>query len=275
MSKKKKKTTTIDAVTTEIVKLTYLQTLAISQSMTNTKAFETDSTISTSKSSKDKAGAEGIAAGASSGAAAGAVIYGPIGAAVGAAVGAVAALFDAVGLGKKIKTTTTNKSTGDLIKDQWLQPEFDVIRYSIGIRELTASSYVFAPKSELVSVAYVSPKEIIRAHILVDQYIPPAFDQNAQWIEYFLKVEGEDSWIKVNPLNSPTKFDASGDIIPKLISYNVPKPATAQVESKYQTTTDPVKGIRFKAVFTRPEGSEFQAMTPLLKSYRIIMSPVS
>lgn len=234
MSKKKKKTTAIDTVTTEIVKLTYLQTLAISQSMTNTKAFETDSTLDSSKKKSD-------------------AYWGM----------------------KKKTITTTNKSTGALIKDQWLQPEFDVIRYSIGIRELTASSYVFAPKSELVSVAYVSPKEIIRAHILVDQYIPPAFDQNAQWIEYFLKVEGEDSWIKVNPLNSPTKFDASGDIIPKLISYNVPKPATAQVESKYQTTTDPVKGIRFKAVFTRPEGSEFQAMTPLLKSYRIIMSPVS
>ena len=275
MSKKKKKTTTTDTVHTEIVKLTYLQTLAISQSMTNTKAFETDSTFDQSKASKDKAAAEGLLTAGGTGAGAGFLLGGPVGAVAGLAIGLAVGTLEALGLGKKVKVTTTNKSTGALIKDQWLQPEFDVIRYSIGIRELTASSYVFAPKSELVSVAYVSPKEIIRAHILVDQYIPPAFDQNAQWIEYFLKVEGEDSWIKVNPLNSPTKFDASGDIIPKLISYNVPKPATAQVESKYQTTTDPVKGIRFKAVFTRPEGSEFQAMTPLLKSYRIIMSPVS
>ena len=260
MGKKKKKTTTTVTTTvqTEIVKLTYLQTLAISQNLAQTSEFETDSVFNESVSSKkddDFGFKEGLHAG-------------PIGATLGA-------INDVFGFGTKVSTSDTSESTGAQIKDQWLQPEFDVLRYAIGIRELTASSYVFAPKSELVSIPYVSPKEIIKAHILVDQYIPPAFDQNVQWIEYFLKIEGEENWVKVNPLNSPTKFDANGDIIPKLINYNVPKPSTAQVESKYQTTADPVKGIRFKAVFTRPEGSEFQAMTPLLKSYRIIMSPAS
>ena len=242
--KKKTKTTSVTTVKTEVVKLTYLQTLAISQNLASVQELQTDASNENLGATTKK---ENL----------------------------LPAILDPLGVwgSKKTKYTYTTESSGATIKDQWLQPEFDVIRYAIGIRELTASSYVFAPQSELISVPFISPKEVIKVHVLVDHYIPPQFDQNKPWIKYYIKVEGEQNWIRVNPLNTPTKFNDTGDIIPKIINFNTPKPSTAQLEDKYQVTESPVKKLRFKAVFTRPTGGNFDAMTPLLKSYRIIMSP--
>ena len=125
----------------------------------------------------------------------------------------------------------------------------------------------------MVSVPFLSPKEIIKVHLIVDQYIPPQLDQNTTWITYYIKPEGDTDWIKINPLNNPTKFNENGDIIPKIINFNIPKPTTAQLEDKYNITDEPVHQFRFRAVFTRQTGGDNDSITPLLKSYRMVMTP--
>ncbi|RMG74284.1 MAG: hypothetical protein D6710_01840 [Nitrospirae bacterium] len=243
MGKKKKTSTTTYVTTTtktKLVKMTYIQTLAIANELADTTALETEGQtgqlqqLSSQTSSK---------------------FFG----------------F------KKKKTTTSAKTdtTGEKIIDQWLQPEFDKIRYAVGIRELSVAAYKFAEQSELISVPFVSPKEIVKVNVVVDEYIPPQFDLSQRWIKYFIKVEGSNNWIRINPMNSPTIFDESGAIVPKIINFNLPKPTTAQLEDKYQFTDDPVKKLRFRAVLTRPVGGDNESITPMLKSYRLIMVPRS
>jgi hypothetical protein len=242
MGKKKKKTTvyTTEVTQNNLIKLTYIQTLAITQQLADTSALETD------------AGEINLGGGTSH-------------------KGSDIEQF--FGFGTKISSSQKSETTGQQIKEQWLQPEFDIIRYAIGIRELTASAYEFAEKSEIVSQPFASPKEIIKVHLIVDQYIPPAFDQGQTWIEYYVKPEGLDQWVRINPFNSSTRFDVDGNIIPKIINFNIPKPTTAQLEDKYQETDEPVKQMRFKAVLKRPLDGDQTSMTPLLKSYRLVMTP--
>lgn len=154
-----------------------------------------------------------------------------------------------------------------------MHPYFDVIRYSIGIKEINVAKYKFAEQSEFVSIPFISPKEIIKVHISVDEYIPSQFDQTQQWIKYYIKSEGSNDWIEISALNAPTRFDSSGEIIPKIINFNIPKPSVIASENKYNYTESPIKQLRFRAVISRPIGGDNESITPLLKSYRIIMTP--
>jgi len=245
MGKKKRTSTSVtNTVKTKVVKLTYLQTLAVSDQMLSVSDLETDQYTSSPQSSSSRERGYGL----------------PV-----------------LGIGKKKKkATSVFETTGVKIKDQWLQPYFDKISYKIGVKELSVSSYLFAEASEFVSVPFKSPKEIIKVSILVDDYIPPVFSTAVQWMKYFIRVEGEEKWIRVNPLNKPTIFDSdTGLIIPKIINFNVPKPGTAQLEDKFNYTDDPVKLMRFRAVLLRPADNEATtaSMTPLLKSYRLTMVP--
>jgi len=249
MGSKKSKTVKKVTVINKVVKLTYLQTLAVSNNLANTKNLETESK---KLSSKSKEGKSTLAK-------------------VGVALGSVGGLL---GVGKKSKKTKV-KTGGVKVIDQWLQPYFDKIRYAIGIRELSVSRYIFAETSELISTPYLSPKEIIKVHLLSDEYIPPQFDNNLAWIRYFIKPENSKEWIPISPLNGPTRFDDTGNIIPKILNFNLPKPTTAQLEDKFIYTDELVKIIRLRAVLSRPQGGENDSITPLLKSYKMVFTPRS
>ncbi len=242
-SKKKKKTTTTITTENKLVKLSYVQTLAVTDSLTSAESIaETEGFNSKTSSKKKSNGSDTLN----------------------------------IGLGKKkskTKTKTKTTSTGAKIKDQFLQPYFDRIRYSIGIKELSVSRYKFAPTSEFISVPYLSPKEIVKAHIVIDEYIPPSFDSGKNWIKYYVKPEGESEWIRLNPLDAPTKFDEQGLIIPKIINFNIPKPTTSQLEDKFNYTDQPVHKLRFRAVISRPDGGNNESITPMVKSYRLVMVP--
>lgn len=245
MGKKKSKTTTYVTTTTynKVVKLTYLQTLAINANLGDIKDLETESKSGNFTTVKDT--------------------YSPT----------VPVLDPIFGKGKKTKVSVKTSTSGSKIKDYWLHPYFDRIRYAIGIKDIKIASYKYGNKAEIISVPFISPKEIIKVYISVDEFIPSLFDQNKIWIEYYIKIEGTDNWIRINPMNSSTKFDSTGDIIPKIININVPKPSNAQIEEKYQSTNEPVKKIRFRALLSRPTTTDTESMTPVLKQYRIFMLP--
>jgi hypothetical protein len=259
--KSTKKSTTIENTTeTTLVKLSYVETLAISQDLVSAEGLTETSgfTDEDSETATQRSGAyKGLLGGASD----------------LANVGNL--LNNILGKGKKSKTTvdTTVSSTGIQVKDQFLQPYFDRIRYSIGIKELSVSRFKFEPKSEIVSVPFFSPKEIVKVNIAVDEYIPPSFDKSQVWIEYYIKPEGTEDWIRVIPLSAPTRHNFDGTIIPKIVNFNLPKPTTAKLEDKYNYTEEPVKKLRFRAVISRPSGGNNDSITPMLKSYRLVMIP--
>lgn len=253
--KKKKKVTVTETTITKVVKLSYIQTLAVSQQvataegLTETEGFNTGFV---KVSGKSKSGD-------------------PL---IGGLIGGLGGALGALGKKKKSKTKVKQSSTGAKVKDQFLQPYFDRIRYAIGIRELSVSRYKFAPISEFISVPFISPKEIVKVSAVVDEYIPPQFDINQVWIKYYIKPEGQNEWIRINPINAPTRFEEDGSsIIPKIINFNLPKPTTSKLEDKFNFTDDPVKKMRFRAVLSRPEGGNNDSITPMLKSYRLEMVP--
>lgn len=245
MGKKKKSATTnykTTTVTTKVVKLSYVQTLAWNAQLQDTSALETaggEANLGSNSDNKGWATPTGL-------------------------------------FGKKKGTSskTTSKTSGEKVVDQWLNPYFDRIRYSIGIKEMTAARFTFKEASEFISTPFMSPKEIMKINIVTDEFVPPAFNQYEPWFKYYIKVEGEgEDWVRINATNAPTRFDESGLIIPKILNYNIPQPATAVLEDSFRETEKAVKRVRFRAVITRPPGSDSDSMTPLLKSYRILMTP--
>lgn len=236
-SKKKTTVYTTKTVNTSVVKLSYLQTLALTQGLSDVAELETPA------SSENLGGSSSSA-------------------------------VKNLGLTKKgSKSSSKLDSSGVKVKDQWLNPYFDRIRYTIGIRELSIAKYTFAERSEIVSVPFVASKEVIKVHLMVDEYIPAQFDNSTNWISYYIKAEESEEWIEVAPLNLPTRFNQNGEVLPKIVNFNIPKPAIVATENKYNYTPVPVQGLRFKAIFTRPTGGSYDSITPLLKSYRMIMTP--
>lgn len=182
--------------------------------------------------------------------------------------------------GKKITVDTKmdiKESGWNLIK-VWNQPQFDIIRYAIGIKDLNVSQFTYEEVSEIVSTPWSSPKEISKVVLNVDQFIPNIFPAG-NYITYYIKANvPESDWIQINPIGLPSVFKEDGSIVPRIINFNTEKPLTSRLEDGYFTTADPVKEIIFRAVLTRPtslEGTTADASgySPILKSYRILMTP--
>lgn len=182
--------------------------------------------------------------------------------------------------GKKTRTSTkvNVKDSGWSLTKTWNQPQFDIIRYGIGLRELTIAQFTYVPVSEVVSKPWLSPKEISKISLIVDQFIPPQFSPGTQYIEYYIKPDIEETeWTRINPLSLPTIFESGGSIIPRIISFNTEKPINSRLEDSYIITKQPVKAVRFRAVLKRPEVLEDDTIsassyTPILKSYRLIIN---
>jgi hypothetical protein len=175
------------------------------------------------------------------------------------------------------KKTTTSRSvslstTGWSIVKTWKQPEFNIIRYALGIKELQISNFNYAPVSELVSKPWKSPKEITKIRLLVNQYVPEDFPPGS-YIEYYIKPNSEEvDWIRINPVQLPSAYSENGNVIPRILYFNSEKPIGEASEERYFITTVPVTSIRLKIILRRPENLP-DTMTPVVKNYRILMTP--
>lgn len=183
--------------------------------------------------------------------------------------------------GKKITTDTKVdvKESGWTLTKLWNQPQFDVIRYAIGLKELTVAQFTYETTSEFVSKPWRSPKEIIKVTTVVDQFIPSLFPPG-NYITYHVKPNIQEAdWIQINPLGLPSVFKEDGSIVPRIINFNTERPLSSRLEDAYITTTEPVKEVIFKATLTRPEQLEgttasADGYSPILRSYRLLMYPV-
>jgi hypothetical protein len=241
----------------KIVKLSYIQSLSVSagsidpSSLVTTKGSSKTVNLGTA-SEKDRSTV-------------GAVVGGVYGGLVGAGAGGVLG-------GKKVDTSVsaTIDETGWSLVKTWLQPEFDIIRYALGIRELAVSQFTYFNVSEMVSKPWLSPKEISKVTLLVDQFIPKSFPPGI-YLEYYIKPDTKDSdWIRINSLGTPSQFLPDGNIVPRIITFNADRPSLARIEDSYITTLEPVKSIRFKVIIKRPEDKP--SYTPILRSYRLNFS---
>jgi len=270
-SKKKKtsvSTEVVDTVLTKIVKLSYIQSVAINGESAKVTDFVQETGASkTDPVTLDNTKSESTAykIGNSKNTLVGGIILRlPV---VGLAAGVVSGL-----LGKKTSTNVTaaTEQSGWSLVKTWTQPQFDIIRYAIGIKELSISQFSYQPVSEIISKPWSSPKEINKVSLLVDQYIPSQFPPGV-YIEYYVKSDTKDSnWIRINPVGLPTQYDAAGTIVPRIINFNTERPVSSNIEDAYVSISEPVKSIRFRALLKRPEGQD--TYTPVLRSYRLKIS---
>jgi hypothetical protein len=276
---KKKRTTTVEnfhttVVRHKIIKLTYLQTLSVVGGLGDIKelAGETESStesvenqdVSTDNTVDDLADALGVSG------VFGTNVFGNIAGAIG-----LKELF-----GKKVTRTVTAtvEDQGWRVTKTWLQPEFDKIRYALGIRELNVAQFRYEKVSEVISQPWTSPKDITKVSLIADQFIPAQFPPGQDYIQYYVKPElPNQEWIRINPIGNRTVFDERGSIVPRIVNFNTERPATARLEDAYITTDSEVKQVRFRAVLNRPDtvsgGANADGYTPVLKSYRMLLHP--
>ena len=264
------KTSVQEATATRIVKLTYVQSIMVNGGVARTEQFSDVSDPIQYRLGANSSTSNNAAKLAS---ATFAALNNPVGALFAPieliSAGVINALF-----GKKTTTSTTVdvKESGWTVVKSWAQPEFDLIRYAIGIKEVTAASYSYAVTSEFISKPWSSPKEVIKLRVFVDQFIPPQFPPGS-YIDYYVRpdIQGSD-WIRINPMELPTQFNEDGSVVARIISFNTEKPIGARSEEMYITTKEPVKAVRFRGVMRRPIDS-LDAYTPILKSYRLLLTP--
>src|SRR5690606_13200554 len=113
------------------------------------------------------------------------------------------------------QTKLSVKDSGWSFVKSWKEPQFNIIRYALGIRELEISQFSYVPTSEFISTPWQSPKEIAKVTLMVDQFIPSEFPVGNNFINYYIKPEiPEAEWIPINPIDLPTKYTEDGKIVP-------------------------------------------------------------
>ncbi len=277
---KKTKTETtkkkIQTTYSKIVKLSYLQSLSVDSGVARVEDFvtETDSQEDINRNIDPKS----LGVNENKNRSPDSQTYG-----IGSLLGLGGSILDSIlggVFGRKkvlVSAKADIRASGWSINKVWNQPQFDIIRYAIGIKELDISQFSYTNVSEFVSVPWSSPKEISKIILNVDQFIPPGFP-NGKYIKYYIKPNTENSnYIEINPIGLPTEFKEDGTAVPRVISFNVEKPINSNIEDSYIYTSEPVTEVIFKAVFTRPssmvDGSPADGYSPILRSYRLLMYP--
>lgn len=151
-------------------------------------------------------------------------------------------------------------------------------RYVVGIRDINIMSYQFEAKSEFVSKRYETQQEIKEVMLYVNEKIPQSYldvvSTGNDWIQYFVSID-DVNWVQVSPMHHQP-LDSSKDFPPKIIQFNgnqTDLAAAFQLHKTYMKTDKPVKGIRFKAVLSRPADIEnLESTTPVLEDYAIRVS---
>lgn len=156
----------------------------------------------------------------------------------------------------------SENDTGWYVRSYWEKTYYDRVAYRMGIREVGAYRMRYAQRSEVVSRPYVSPVEIRKVTLRVDDHAPDGTS-----IRYELSPDDGKTWYRVNPLDKPTVHGSDGYALPRVLSFNVP--GVAPEEQKYVVTENPVRRLRLRAVLETAS----DVVTPILRRYRIVFYP--
>ena len=274
----KNKVTKSKTLISRVVKLNYLQTIAIYSNNSTVDDFSPESAAGShsagvSGSSTGGAGIGGslLASAVAGGGSVAIAALAPIAIPVAIIAGVLSALF---GSKTSIKTTTTHDDSGWSIAKQWLEVNYDKVRYAIGVRELSVFNYRFSPTSELVSKRFSTPKEIIKAQLEVVEEIPAEFSPEQRYIEYYISFNDGD-WHRINPTGHPTLYSNEGNVVPEILTVNFETSGPGgSTTIKAITTELPAKQVRLKAVMKNdPSLANPEYYTPVLKKYRVKLVP--
>jgi hypothetical protein len=164
--------------------------------------------------------------------------------------------------------------SGWSITRTWQETYWDKVRWGIGVREIGLFSFRYAVAGELVSVPYLSPSEISKVSLRVDELIPNIYPNTQRWIQYFVSGDDGDNWIRINPLDHPSLFTGGGGRpVPRIINFNPDFESEDSDENKFIRTNRAVSQVRFRAIFLRPGTSDLERTTPILKSYKLQIVP--
>lgn len=245
-----------------VAKLSYIQTILVELGIEPLESFASTDPISL------KTGGE------SGGSLGGGLLGGFFGGAIGGLFGS---LFDflgdiaaSLGLYSKTHEFEVNQTGFEPVKE-WLQTYEDRARYAVGIRDINLGDYVYADASEFVSTVYSSPKEVSKVMLYADTFFPSSLRRGAANIKYYIKPEinNYDIWHRINPSSAPTAYDEDGDVVPKIINFNIRSSESDSFEKRFITTPEPVKAVRVKGMI-HTTNNDF---SPLIRSYKIIMWP--
>ena len=275
-------TTKSKTLISRVVKLNYLQTIAIYSNNNTVDDFSPESAAGSHSAgvSGSSTGGAGIGGSLLAGAVAGGgsvalaipfAALAPVAIPVAIIAGVLSALF---GSKTSVKTTTTHDDSGWSIAKQWLEVNYDKVRYAIGVRELSVFNYKFSPTSELVSKSFSTPKEIIKAQLEVVEEIPAEFSPERRYIEYYISFNDGD-WHRINPTGHPTLYSNEGNVVPEILTVNFETSGPGgSTTIKAITTEMPAKQVRLKAVMKNdPSLANPEYYTPVLKKYRVKLVP--
>lgn len=150
-------------------------------------------------------------------------------------------------------------------------------RYVIGLRDINIMSYQFAEKSEIVSKRYETNEAIQTVMLYANEKIPESYlghiSTANDWIQYYISID-DVNWHRISPMHhEPVSKEG---FPPKLFEINGNKTelaASFQLHKGYLESDADVKGVRLKAVLSRPAEAGMESTTPILEDYalRIIL----
>lgn len=163
--------------------------------------------------------------------------------------------------------------TGWVLSDQYQEVDWSKVVYRIGVREIGFNAFEFAPVSSVVSIPIVSPKPIWKILLKTNEEIPSGFSPSRAWILYYVSTDDGVNWIRINPLDKPTRFSDTGEVVPRVISINSDV-NSSDPETRNLTTDVPVTRVRLKYVlFADQNSADPTGVSPVLKSVQLLMYP--
>lgn len=176
--------------------------------------------------------------------------------------------------GASSKDSTTTVETTPVsdwhMTDKYEIPQYNVVRRTIGIRDITVNRYTYRETSEFVSVPFDVPNPIMKVGLVVKEHISEelkAVDAVDPWIKYYISFDAA-TWHQITPISDLHNMD---DIaVPRIINVNSDLPQDERnVLEGYVDTGEAAYSLRLKAVFSRPAGDENDGLGPILKNYRL------
>jgi thiol-disulfide isomerase/thioredoxin len=150
-------------------------------------------------------------------------------------------------------------NSGDLVQKR---EYFDGLRWAIGIRDIELNSYSFRQTGFFVTNKFNISGVIDRVALDAEVEIPEGFDQNVNWIKFYISPDNGITWYQISRIQDDFLE------IPEIIAFNDPTPVDLRDAGvSYIDTTSSVSSLRLKVEFTRPDDEEF--LTPILKSYKL------
>jgi len=139
---------------------------------------------------------------------------------------------------------------------------FDGKRWSIGIRDISATKCQYVSTSSMVSKPFKIAGTIDRVSLDSSLYIPESFPSTSLWVRYYVSADNGVSWVPISRIQD----DYLG--IPEVLAFNDTIPVQFREQNVgYYTVAGRVNSLRVKIELSRP--SDQKNKTPVVYWYKL------